>query len=89
MRLLREAAPFVLVEVEQRHRDGDVQEVFDYLASFGYEGSFVRGGTQHPIEAFDVERDQLGLAPPDPTEMPSGNYVCDFIFSPHPAQTAS
>jgi FkbM family methyltransferase len=89
VRLLREAAPFVLVEVEQRHRDGDVQEVFDYFVSFGYEGSFVRGGSLHPIEGFDVERDQLSLVPLDPTEMPSGNYVCDFLFSHHPAQTAS
>jgi FkbM family methyltransferase len=88
-RLLREAAPVVLVEVEQRHRDGDVQEVFDYLASFGYEGSFVRGGSLHPIEAFDLERDQLSLLSPDPAEMPSGKYVCDFIFLHHPAQTAS
>ena len=47
-RMLRDAAPVVLVEVEQRHRDGDVQEVFDYLASLGYEGSFVRGGVAAP-----------------------------------------
>ena len=88
-RLLREAAPFVLVEVEQRHRNGDVQEVFDYLASLGYEGSFVRAGSLHPIDSFDVERDQLSLVSADPTEVPFGEYVCDFVFSPDPAQTAS
>jgi FkbM family methyltransferase len=88
-RLLRDAAPVVLVEVEQRHRDGHVQEVFDYLAGLGYDGSFVRGGSLHPLDSFDLERDQLSLVSPDPTEVPSGEYVCDFVFSCHPAQTAS
>lgn len=88
-RVLRDAAPVVLVEVEQRHRDGDVQEVFDYLASLGYEGSFVRAGSLHPLASFDLERDQLRLVSPDPTEVPFGEYVCDFVFSHHPAQTAS
>jgi FkbM family methyltransferase len=89
VRLLQEAAPVVLVEVEQRHRDGDVQEVFDFLTGLGYEGSFVRAGSLHPIDSFDVERDQLRLVSSDPTEVPFGEYVCDFVFSPHPAQTAS
>lgn len=88
-RVLRDAAPVVLVEVEQRHRDGDVQEVFDYLAGLGYEGAFVRAGSLHPIDSFDVERDQLRLVSHDPTEVPFGEYVCDFLFSPDPAQTAS
>ena len=77
--MLRDAAPVVLVEVEQRHRDGDVQEVFDYLAGLGYEGAFVRAGSLHPIDSFDVERDQLRLVSHDPTEVPFGEYVCDFL----------
>jgi FkbM family methyltransferase len=88
-RVLRDSAPVVLVEVEQRHRDGDVQEVFDYFAALGYEGAFVRAGSLHPIDSFDVERDQLRLVSDDPTEVPFGEYVCDFVFSPDPAQTAS
>ena len=55
----------------------------------GYDGSFVRGGSLHPLDTFDLERDQLSLVSADPTEVPSGEYVCDFVFSCHPAQTAS
>jgi len=43
----------------------------------------------HPIDSFDLERDQLSLVSSDPTEVPSGDYVCDFVFSCHPAHTAS
>jgi FkbM family methyltransferase len=83
-RLLRDVSPSILVEVEQRHRDGDVREVFGFLAGLGYTGWFVRDNTLQPIDSFDLQRDQLRLVSSDPIEVMTTAYVCDFVFSTAP-----
>jgi FkbM family methyltransferase len=54
-RILRQHAPLLVFECENRHlAPGDVRDVFSYLASLGYEGSFVCRNRLLPIAEFDA-----------------------------------
>ena len=53
-RILREQSPLLVFECEDRHLEaGSVQDVFSYLKSLGYKGSFICGNTLLPLSAFD------------------------------------
>lgn len=54
-RVLREAAPLIIVECENRHLGPHytVADVFAYLAGFGYEGTFVCEGRALSIGEFE------------------------------------
>jgi FkbM family methyltransferase len=81
--LLRRDRPAILVEIEQRHQETDIQHTFDYLAGLGYVGYALRIGGLRPIAEFNVHRDQLGLLPQsfvtEASAIPRG-YVNDFVF---------
>ena len=80
-RLLDEARPAVLIEIEQRHRDTPVQHTFDRFAEAGYEGYVLGGGSLVPLAKFDVERDQLALiAGGELQPAPPPGYRNDFLF---------
>ena len=54
-RILRQHAPLLIFECENRHlAPGNVQDVFSYLAGFGYEGSFICRHRRLPISQFDA-----------------------------------
>jgi FkbM family methyltransferase len=54
-RILRQHAPLLIFECENRHlAPGNVQDVFSYLAGFGYEGSFICRNRRLPISQFDA-----------------------------------
>jgi len=78
---LRAHRPALLVEIEQRHQRSPIQETFDLLAGFGYEGYFVRGHALLSLSSFDLQRDQLSLVPEGfvPYGMPV-DYVHYFLF---------
>lgn len=53
-RILREQQPLLVFECENRHLTGTtVQDVFTYLRSLGYSGSFVFRNRLLPVSAFD------------------------------------
>jgi Methyltransferase FkbM domain len=53
-RILREQSPLLVFECEDRHLEaGSVQDVFSYLKSLGYKGSFICRNTLLPLSAFD------------------------------------
>jgi FkbM family methyltransferase len=75
--ILRER-PLMYIEIEQRHLDIPMQDVFQEIAELGYEGSFLDGGRRVSIQEFDPHRHQVA---------PKGNrmmaaYVNNFIFVP-------
>jgi FkbM family methyltransferase len=78
-RILRQHAPLLVFECENRHRwPGDVREVFSYLAELGYEGSFVCGNRLLPISQFDAAVHQCQ----DRQWFWKSNHYCNnFIFS--------
>jgi len=53
-RILREQAPLLVFECENRHLEsGRVEDVFTYLAALGYGGEFVCGRVLRPLSDFD------------------------------------
>jgi FkbM family methyltransferase len=77
-RILRQFSPLLVFECENRHlASGSVQDVFSYLFSLGYDGSFVSGGQILPIEEFDhsVHQPQIG-----DWYWKNKNYCNNFIF---------
>lgn len=77
-RILRRSAPLLVLECENRHlAPGTVGEVFSYLASLGYEGSFVWRNRVLPIAQFDaaVHQRQDG-----PWFWKSKDYCHNFVF---------
>jgi FkbM family methyltransferase len=54
-RILRQHAPLLVFECENRHRaPGTVGDVFSYLNSLGYQGSFVCRNRLRPLSEFDT-----------------------------------
>lgn len=70
--LLRREQPIVLVEVEDRHKQGSVNGVMELMRDLGYSGFFVRDGGLVPSSEFDLRRNQ-DEARPD-------LYVRNFTF---------
>lgn len=79
---LRAARPTLVVEIEQRHQAAPIDATFAYLRGLGYAGWFFGPRGLAPLDAFDVERDQLAHLGPGVAEygMPDG-YVADFLFA--------
>ena len=77
---LRRCRPLLLVEIEQRHHNEPVAEVFDRITSFGYDGAFLdSSGQLRPLRLFDVERNQLQAAQRTDRGQP---YINNFFFRP-------
>ncbi|MDX2108916.1 MAG: FkbM family methyltransferase [Verrucomicrobiota bacterium] len=54
-RILKEQAPLLVFECENRHLESTcVTDVFNYLATLGYEGEFVCGRHLRPLSEFDA-----------------------------------
>ncbi|MEA2622411.1 MAG: hypothetical protein QOH61_1321 [Chloroflexota bacterium] len=81
--LLASSRPFLVMEIEQRHRTQPLAETFDWLLSRGYAGFVLVRGGRRPIAAFDVERDQLAFVHEGFQKgSPGAGYVNDFLFVP-------
>jgi FkbM family methyltransferase len=81
---LRRHRPTLIVEIEQRHHDADIDQVFGQFLELGYHGHALTGDGLMPIAHFDVERDQLGVIGEGfrPDVSPPETYVNDFLFVP-------
>ena len=78
--ILRKDLPPMLIEIEQRHLDHPIKDVFSEIEGIGYSLYFIDGATLHPIDQFDLDRHQLSSVVPDeftPFSMPEG-YVYNF-----------
>ncbi|WP_016877379.1 FkbM family methyltransferase [Chlorogloeopsis fritschii PCC 9212] len=73
--------PIIFIEVEQRHLDGkSIEEVFEKIANFGYEGNFLDNGCLIPISHYsqhikDYQNNFLSEQFPE-------RYINNFIFKP-------
>lgn len=74
--LLRAQRPSVLVEIEQRHCQWPIDEVFGLLTGWGFRGFFLDAGRLRPLAAFDLARDQR----PEDFAYPHGRYINNFLF---------
>jgi FkbM family methyltransferase len=78
--MLRKYLPPMLIEIEQRHLDHPIKDVFAEIEGIGYSLYFIDGATLHPIDQFDLDRHQLSSVVEDeftPFSMPVG-YVYNF-----------
>lgn len=78
--LLREYLPPMLIEIEQRHLDHPIGDVFAEIEDIGYTLYFIDGPAIRPIDEFDLETHQLSSIVPNeftPFSMPDG-YVYNF-----------
>lgn len=82
-KILLRHAPLLVFECENRHlAQGDVRDVFSYLESLGYDGSFVRRNQLVPISEFDAaihQRREDGER-----SWKSKDYCNNFVFRRRP-----
>lgn len=72
--------PNLLIEIEQRHIDIPIQEVFGYIISLGYSGYFLDNNNQiKGIDEFDLDTHQPFF---QPGETEPAIYINNFIFKP-------
>jgi FkbM family methyltransferase len=82
-RLLRSARPTALIEVEQRHQERPIGEVFAFLQELGYDGQVLHGSDLRPLSEFDVQRDQVAFLRPNALfSAPAPGYLFEFLFTP-------
>ncbi|MEM7467385.1 MAG: FkbM family methyltransferase [Pseudomonadota bacterium] len=70
--------PVLLIEIEQRHREQDIYEVFKKIESIGYNGQFILDGERRSLRTFSVEHHQFARLKGDKTQP----YINNFIFEP-------
>lgn len=73
--------PNVLIEVEERHRSGALQSVFEFFSKRGYEGYFLLDGQLRSLARFDPKIHQV----PDHLDVDNrriGVYINNFVFVP-------
>lgn len=78
--MLREYLPPMLIEIEQRHLDHPIEDVFTEVEDIGYSLYFIDGPAIRAIDEFDLKKHQLSSIVPNeftPFSMPEG-YVYNF-----------
>ncbi len=73
---LTSSRPALLVEIEQRHCDKPIAQVFEKILSFGYQGFFIRAGKLQELKKFDLARDQSLQS----FNGPARKYINNFLF---------
>ncbi|OOZ40922.1 FkbM family methyltransferase [Solemya elarraichensis gill symbiont] len=75
--ILDSSKPALLVEIEQRHCNRPIGEVFDKIEGHGYRGFYLdRSGTLISLDNFSVDRDQNS----DNFGNSSKSYINNFLF---------
>jgi len=82
---LRRERPVLMIEIEQRHLEFPIAEIFQWLRALGYVGFFLRGGAKVPLDQFSVDADQTAHLEDVVAERYSqirGKYINNFFFVP-------
>src|SRR5258706_3282169 len=81
---IRRCRPVLLIEAENRHRDGAVDNITRRLESLGYNGFFLDDGVLKSISEFDLHKHQSERAIMELAQgkSPSVPYHNNFIFIP-------
>jgi FkbM family methyltransferase len=80
-RLLAENKPTLLVEIEERHSPGAIENVRSFLSGLGYTGFFVQNRVLRPIDEFSAEM-QNPAEVDKPVRRIEMNYINNFLFVP-------
>lgn len=82
---IRRERPLILIEIEQRHIEMPIREIFNFIEAQGYRGGFLFRGVWHPVEEFSSEKHQRPFENELHAEQyrkVKGAYVNNFIFEP-------
>ncbi len=79
---IKKCRPTLQVEIEQRHLNCPIQQIFEYIQSLGYDAFFYRDSKLTKFSEFDLERDQLSILEDtsDTGTLLSEKYVNNFLF---------
>lgn len=69
--------PAILIEIEQRHLDFPMTDVFNKILGWGYSGWFLQDGTLHPLAKFSYQTHQKPFVADYET---NPSYINNFIF---------
>jgi FkbM family methyltransferase len=86
MAVISESRPTLLIEIEERHRKGALEEVCGLLKPLGYRGFYLHSGRLEPVESFDSERLQnaAALDADGANRLAGSTYINNFIFAARP-----
>ena len=70
------SSPALLIEIEQRHNRSDIEDIFDLLASWGYQGFYLDQGKLHNLIEFVLARDQAASN----FGVVGSRYINNFLF---------
>lgn len=80
--LIARQTPTFLIEIEERHHAGAIDEARRFFEAIGYQGWFARADGLHPIELFDANGMQdwslFNAAAPRRSQA----YINNFLFAP-------
>ena len=76
---LRKCSPILVVEIEQRHLECDISDVFKTILELNYEGFFLVEGNLIKLTQFTYEKYQK----PFLKNVVSKEYINNFIFIPN------
>jgi len=68
--------PALLIEIEQRHNQKNINEIFDTICSMGYVGFYFQNNQLKTLQSFKVERDQN----PNNFGSKKDTYINNFVF---------
>jgi FkbM family methyltransferase len=77
---IRRCMPPILIEIEQRHLDVSIENVFKEITGMGYHLFYIDGSVLRPIGQFDLQHNQLSKVVENQFNafsMPK-DYVCNF-----------
>lgn len=78
IKTLKKCYPIIVVEIEQRHLECDISEIFNTILELKYEGFFLIQGKLIKLNEFTYEKYQK----PFLNNVSSKEYVNNFIFIP-------
>jgi FkbM family methyltransferase len=86
MAIISDSRPTLLIEIEERHRKGALEEVCHLLKPLGYRGFYLYSGRFQPVEGFDPERLQnaAALDAAGANRLAGSTYINNFIFAARP-----
>jgi FkbM family methyltransferase len=67
--------PNLLMEIEERHKKGKIEEIKQFLCALGYQGYFYLNNKLISIDKFDISRYQIPEA-----RFTNETYINNFIF---------
>lgn len=70
--------PSMIIEIEQRHLDYPMDNVFELVKSYGYKAYFLSGRRLRPYSEFSYEQDQM----PYLDDLSSVAYIHNFVCLP-------